>query len=269
MSAHAGHRLSYPFAVIEPDWEGVPRHVRAFCSTRSGGVSLPPYGDDGGGNGSGSPGGLNLGDHVGDDAAAVAANRAIVRNAISSDAEIRWLSQVHGTVICDAAAVADGIMADASGTSRKNIVCAVMTADCLPVLFSDVHGKVVAAAHAGWRGLAAGILDNTVAHMRASGAGDIVAWLGPAIGPARFEVGADVVQAFAALPDTASCFSPRMDAPGKYYADIYALARQVLARADVQKVFGGTHCTVIEKERFYSYRRDGVTGRMASFIWLE
>ncbi|MFZ6644174.1 peptidoglycan editing factor PgeF [Undibacterium sp. TJN25] len=264
----SGLRTPYPFDVIEPGWEGLPACVRAFSTTRSGGISRQPYGGAGD-NGSDGGGGLNLGDHVGDDAAAVAANRAIVRNAISPDADIRWLSQVHGVAVCDAAAAADGAKADASSTAQKNTVCAVMTADCLPVLFSDCEGKVVAAAHAGWRGLAAGILDNTVAHMRESGAGDIVAWLGPAIGPTRFEVGEDVLQAFAALPGSGACFVPCATAPGKYYADIYALSRQVLARAGVQKVVGGVHCTVIEKERFYSYRRDGVTGRMASFIWLE
>lgn len=257
----------YPFAVVEPDWVGMPAHVRAFSTMRAGGVSLPPY-DDGHGQG-----GLNLGDHVGDAPAAVKANRRLVRDVLPAD--VTWLSQVHGTIVCDAAASADKIQADASSTAQKNVVCAVMTADCLPVLLSDRDGKVVAAAHAGWRGLAAGVLENTVTRMRASGAGEIIAWLGPAIGPSQFEVGEDVLRAFLPLLEnvggvsSSAYFMPHERAAGKYYADIYALARAVLARAGVQKVYGGNYCTATEKDKFYSYRRDGVTGRMASFIWLE
>jgi YfiH family protein len=257
--------MTYPFDVIAPNWEGVPVHVRAFSTTRSGGVSLPPY-DDGRGKG-----GLNLGDHVGDEFTAVEANRKIVRDVLPAD--VTWLSQVHGTIVCDAAAGAHRTQADASSTRQKNVVCAVLTADCLPVLFSDRDGRVVAAAHAGWRGLAAGVLENTVAHMRASGAGEIIAWLGPAIGPSQFEVGEDVLRVFApivsAAGDTADYFVPHARSAGKYYADIYALSRAVLARTGVTQVYGGNHCTVTEKETFYSYRRDGATGRMASLIWLE
>ncbi len=260
---------TFPFAVIEPDWEGLPAHVRAFSTTRNGGVSLPPYGDARGG------GGLNLGDHVGDAAMAVAANRRLVRDALPAAllADITWLSQVHGIIVCDAGASLDKTVADASSTGQKNVVCAVMTADCLPVLFSDREGKVVAAAHAGWRGLAAGVLENTVAHMRATGAGEIIAWLGPAIGPSQFEVGEDVLRAFApmlgASGGISAYFEPDQDKAGKYHANIYALARTVLARMGVQQVYGGKYCTVTEKDKFYSYRRDGVTGRMASLIWLE
>ncbi|GGC92529.1 peptidoglycan editing factor PgeF [Undibacterium terreum] len=257
-----------PFDLIVPSWPGVPAHVRAFSSLRNGGVSLPPY-DNGTGQG-----GLNLGDHVGDDPAAVAANRGLVRSVLPSD--VTWLSQVHGTLVCDAALGVSGVQADACSTSKKNVVCAVMTADCLPVLFTDRAGTVVAAAHAGWRGLAAGVLENTLAHMRVAGAGEIFAWLGPAIGPEQFEVGEDVVRAFLPLlggtKDLSGLrpyFNPRPEAKGKFYADIYALARAVLMRAGVQQIDGGNHCTVTEKEKFFSYRRDGVTGRMASLIWLE
>ena len=147
----------------------------------------------------------------------------------------------------------------------------MLTSDCLPVLFSDVTGRVVAAAHAGWRGLAAGILQNTVDQMRSQGAGEVLAWLGPAIGPAQFEVGQDVFNAFVSVNEnTANCFlEKRSSNQIKYLADIYGLAGKLLTGAGVTKIFGGQYCTVSEPEKFYSYRRDGVTGRMASMIWIE
>jgi YfiH family protein len=167
-------------------------------------------------------------------------------------------------------------VADASIATTPGVVCAVLTADCLPVLFADLAGTVVGAAHAGWRGLAAGVLGETVTAMRAAGAGEITAWLGPAIGPARFEVGADVLDAFLAGAGGAreqqavrSAFAPFEGRPGKYLADMNALARSVLARDGVTRVWGGEHCTASEAGRFYSYRRDGVTGRQASLIWLK
>lgn len=256
--------LALPFPVIAPDWQGVPARIHAICTTRTGGVSLASYGDGAGG------GGLNLGDHVGDDAQAVASNRALLNASLPSN--VIFLSQVHGTIACDAASLDSMVVADAAYTSQTGKVCAVLTADCLPVLFSDRKGKVVAAAHAGWRGLAGGVLQNTVARMRRAGAEDIVAWLGPAIGAGKFEVGPDVVDAFAGQATIpADCFKLKSEPgqPDKYWADIYGLARQVLATVGVVQVYGGQYCTVTDAGQFYSYRRDGVTGRMASLIWIE
>ena len=160
--------------------------------------------------------------------------------------------------------------ADASITTQRGVVCVIQTADCLPVLLCDEAGKVVGAAHAGWRGLAGGVLENTVGRMRDAGAASVIAWLGPAIGPKNFEVGQDVVDAFAQRNGALrSAFAPIEGRTGKYLADIYALARAVLATAGVTRVYGGGLCTVGDAVRFYSYRRDKVTGRMASLIWLE
>jgi len=254
-----------------PDWPGLPARVRALTTTRLAGASPAPYDDGQGG------GGFNLGVHVGDDPANVAQNRAALRAVLP--AEPLWLSQVHGTVVADASLVSTALQAaaqapgyaapeaDASIARGPGAVCVIMTADCLPVLFADVHGKVVGAAHAGWRGLAGGVLRRTLEAMRAAGAGEITAWLGPAIGPDKFEVGADVVAAFG--PDApASAFHPIDGSPGKFLADIYALARQVLRRDAVRQISGGDYCTVTQAERFYSYRRDKVTGRQATLIWI-
>jgi YfiH family protein len=247
-------------ACIVPDWAGLPPAVGALSSTRRGGVSAAPYDDGAGG------GGLNLGLHVGDDAAAVGRNRARLR-AVLPSAPV-WLNQVHGAHVVDAAAVAGVPDADASITSRPGVVCAIMTADCLPVLFADNAGAVVGAAHAGWRGLAQGVLQNTVARMREAGAADITAWLGPAIGPQAFEVGPEVRAAFAdADPAAAAAFAARPG--GKYLADIYLLARLALAACGVREVSGGGLCTVGDAARFYSYRRDRATGRMASLVWIR
>ncbi len=236
--------------------------IAALATTRAGGSSPAPYDDGRGG------GGLNLGMHVGDALDNVLRNRAQLR--LHLPAEPAWLTQVHGTTVLDAAQVHDAPAADASFTTQRGVVCAIMTADCLPVLFADAAGRVVGAAHAGWRGLAGGILENTVAAMRAAGAENLHAWLGPAIGPAQFEVGADVLQAFAAKDAAMSiAFKPIAGRPGKYLADIYQLARQTLGNVGVVAVTGGDFCTVSEPQRFYSYRRDGVTGRMATLIWLK
>jgi YfiH family protein len=245
--------------LIAPDWKLGAGPVRALCTTRFGGTSHAPYDD-----GVGGPG-LNLGQHVGDDAAHVNANRARLRMLLPSDPV--WLNQVHGANVVDAGAVSGVPDADASFATSPGVVCAVLTADCLPVLFSDLEGRVVAAAHAGWRGLAAGVLGNTVERMRTAGARRIQAWLGPAIGPRRFEVGAEVLQAFAGLDPAARHFA--LQANGKYLADIYALARLELNACGVDLLGGGNFCTVEEAPRFYSYRRDGVTGRMASLIWID
>lgn len=252
--------------LIVPDWPRLPASVGALATTRRGGTSSGPYDDGNGG------GGLNLGLHVGDDPARVQANRALL--AASLPGAPAWISQVHGTAVVDAASVGPGQpvrVADASFATAPGLVCAVMTADCLPVLFADLDGKVVAAAHAGWRGLADGVLASTVAAMRGAGAGAITAWLGPAIGASRFEVGEDVIERFMAAAvepqAVAAAFMAYPGRPGKYLADMNALARLLLAQDGIDDVAGGKDCTASDASRFYSYRRDGVSGRLASLIW--
>ena len=254
-------------ALVFPEWPDLPAAVGALATSRDGGVSKGPYDDGKGG------GGLNLGLQVGDDPEAVRANRARLQAWLPG--RPAWISQVHGADVVDAATVGPDQpvrVGDASIASRAGVVCAILTADCLPVLFADLDGKVVGAAHAGWRGLAGGVLGTTAAAMRAAGAGEITAWMGPAIGANAFEVGADVLDAFlAALPGepTRAAFRPYPGREGKYLADMFALARLMLARDGVTRVHGGSLCTASAPERFYSYRRDGVTGRQASLIWLK
>lgn len=248
--------------VIIPDWIGAPANIGALSTLRPGGASRAPYDDGCGG------GGFNLGAHVGDRPGDVERNRAQLQRMLP--AQPAWLAQVHGARVVDAAGVTDAPQADASFAAQAGVVCAIQTADCLPVLFCDAAGKVVGAAHAGWRGLAGGVLENTIAAMRNAGAGDILAWLGPAIGPQRFEVGEDVVAAFVNLDGQAqTAFTPVAGRSGKYLADICRLARMRLAKAGVRQVHGGGMCTVEDGRRFYSYRRDRVTGRMASLIWIK
>ena len=220
-------------------------------TTRAGGASIAPWDS------------LNLGDHVGDDPAHVAANRARLRQHLP--AEPGWLRQVHSARVIELGRDANP-EADASFTREPGRVCAVLTADCLPALFCDRAGSVVAAAHAGWRGLADGVLEATVAAMQVE-PGEILVWMGAAIGPQAFEVGDEVRQAFVDRhPEAAAAFVPH--APGKWFADIFALARIRLSHAGVRAIHGGGRCTFTESERFYSYRRDGVTGRMAALVWL-
>ncbi|MBC7456508.1 MAG: peptidoglycan editing factor PgeF [Massilia sp.] len=257
--------------LIEPHWPDAPANIGAFASTRRGGASAGCYDDGAGG------GGLNLGLHVGDDLEVVLRNRAAV--AAPLPGAPAWMAQVHGVAVIDAASVIAGQpapVADASIATRPGVVCAVLTADCLPVLFADLAGSVVGAAHAGWRGLSAGVLGETVSAMRAAGAREITAWLGPAIGPAQFEVGLDVLHSFLAGARTVAeaaqvraAFAPFAGRPGKFLADINVLARHLLARDGVTRVWGGQLCTATDAARFYSYRRDGVTGRQASLIWLK
>jgi YfiH family protein len=248
--------------LIFPNWSDAPANIGALTTLRQGGVSPPPYDDGSGG------GGLNLGMHVGDRPEHVQRNRDLLQTLLP--AQPIWLSQIHGATVVDAAEAWGTPEADASVTTRRGVVCAIQTADCLPVLLSDTAGQVVGAAHAGWRGLAGGILENTVARMRDAGAGEILAWLGPAIGPRQFEVGEEVRDAFAALDAaTRTAFQPVVGQAGKYLADIYQLARFALARAGVTRVFGGDFCTVTDERRFYSYRRNRITGRMASLIWIK
>lgn len=237
---------------IKPDWPATD-NVRALVTTRIGGASQRPFES------------FNLADHVGDDPLAVAKNREILRTFLPT--EPRWLKQVHGTIVAKADNLNHPIEADASVAFKTGVVCAVLTADCLPVLFCDTHGTRVAAAHAGWRGLAAGVLESSVAAMQCDPT-DIMAWMGPAIGPQAFEVGEEVREAFVAnLPQSVAAFTEGQ--PGKWMADIYELARLRLVRAGVSRIYGGGLCTYNDAERFYSFRRDKTTGRMASLVWLQ
>ena len=247
---------SVPFDWLCPDWPAPPT-VRAWTTTRTGGVSTGAFAA------------MNLGLHSGDELARVAQNRAILAEHMHG-ARIAWLEQVHGAQVVSAeaaCAAATPPQADASVATTPQVACAVMTADCLPVLFCEAHGRVVAAAHAGWRSLVGGVLEATVAHMDAPPQ-TVMAWLGPAIGPQAFEVGEDVRRAF--LAEDADCGAAFVAAatPGKWWADLYALARRRLARAGVAQVYGGGLCTVADETRFFSWRRDaGRTGRMVSLIW--
>ena len=246
--------LDCPGGLI-PAWPAPPQ-VRALQTTRQGGVSLPPFAA------------FNLGAHVDDDPTAVAANRQ--RLARHLPAEPRWLEQVHGVRVLDLdGSPADDRVADAVLTRQAGRVCAVLTADCLPVLFCDLEGSVVAAAHAGWRGLAQGVLEATLAAL-AVPPHQVLAWLGPGIGPVAFEVGAEVRTAFVAHAAAAAAhFRPSPHAPGHYLADLHGLARQRLQACGVGQIHGGGFCTYSDAERFFSFRRDGRTGRMASLIWRE
>ena len=236
---------------IVPDWPA-PARVRSLITTRRGGVST------------GAHASFNLGLRADDDPHAVAANRAALREHLPQDPV--WLKQVHGASAVRADAVTDSPEADAAYTRRAETVCAVMVADCMPVLLCDTQASVVAIAHAGWRGLSAGVIENTIAAMGVK-ANDLLAFLGPAIGPAAFEVGADVRDAFlAADAAAAAAFTPHRE--GKWLADLFLLGGQRLARAGVHRIYGGGLCTFSDPARFYSYRRDRTTGRMAALIWL-
>lgn len=237
---------------IIPDWPA-PSNVGALQTTRQGGVSQSPYAS------------LNLGDHVGDEPRLVMANRQIVQEKIAGMP--LWLRQVHGVNVLDAEVACCNAEADAAIAHASGRTCVVMTADCLPVLLCDRAGTVVAAVHAGWRSLCAGILERTAAKMACPG-DQVIAWLGPAIGPQAFEVGDDVRSAFLRV-DARADHAFVAAGQGKWLADIYKLARQRLSIVGVSAVFGGQWCTVNDCERFFSYRREGVTGRMGSFIWLK
>ena len=235
---------------IVPDWPAPPG-IRAFITTRAGGASRGMYES------------FNVGLRTDDDPATVSANRAALRALLPS--EPVWLRQVHGSRVIDADAPPAMLEADAAVARAAGTVCAILVADCVPVLLTDRAGTRVAAAHAGWRGLAAGVLENTVRAM-ATEPGDLFAFLGPGIGPNAFEVGADVRDAFLAV-DTAAVSAFRPHAPGKWLADLYELARRRLARVGVGRVYGGGLCTYSDPGRFFSYRRERTTGRMAALIW--
>jgi polyphenol oxidase len=243
--------MAAPADWIEPDWPA-PERVKALVTTRSGGVSRGPYAS------------LNLGRRVGDDARAVAENRA--RLSARLPAEPRWLQQVHGIDVVQADRAAAESTADGAYTRVPGVVCAVQIADCLPVLFCDRDGTRVAAAHAGWRGLNAGVLERTVSSLGAP-PDAVIAWMGPAIGPQKFEVGADVFEQFTDDDVGASAaFEPLRE--GKWLADLYALARRRLSRVGVTAIFGGGLCTFSDPARFFSHRRDRVTGRHGAFVWI-
>ena len=263
---------------LTPDWPA-PKNVRSLQTTRTGGASAGPYTS------------FNLGDHVGDAPLAVERNRILLEPLLPS--EPIWLKQVHGTTVVDAAQAAcwpqhpQGVrrwdprccaatlpQADACVSTHPGAVCVVMTADCLPVLLCDDNGSVVAAAHAGWRGLCDGVIEQTVQAMKVPPT-TLMAWLGPAISAKAFEVGDEVRDAFVARqPIAATAFTPSpasgrgVGGEGKWLADIYQLARLRLQALGITRIYGGDLCTYTDKERFFSYRRDGVTGRMGTFIWL-
>lgn len=240
---------------LYPDWP-VASNVRAVVTTRVGGESHGKYTS------------LNLGAHVGDSPAAVVSNRARVREALKLPAEPCWLQQVHGIEVVDAAAITPGTaVADGAYTDRKNVVCAILTADCLPIFLCDRAGTEVALLHAGWRGLAAGIIDAGLRRLRAS-PHELLVWLGPAIGASAYEVGEDVRRAFIDSDAAATEEFSAGRVTGKWHMDIYRLAGRQLRNRGVREIYGGAHCTATQAPLFFSHRRDGTTGRMASLIWL-
>ena len=248
--------MSAPVAeVLTPEWSA-PRAVRAAFTLRGGGVSLAPYDS------------LNIGAHVGDSPAAVAENRRRVRARLNLPAEPAWLEQVHGTRVADLDALHEArYAADAVLTRRPGQVCAVQVADCMPVLLAARDGTAVAVAHAGWRGLAAGVLEATVARLGFAGQ-ELIAWLGPAISARHFEVGEEVRAAFLERdPRASGAFVP--NARGRWQCDLAALARRRLATLGVTEVSGGTWCTHADPARFFSFRRDGRCGRMAALVWID
>jgi YfiH family protein len=242
--------------ILTPEWP-VPPKVHAAFTLRSGGVSTAPFDS------------LNVGTHVGDEAAAVTENRRRVRAQLRLPEEPAWMEQVHGIEVIDLDVYrpAAGIAADAAITRRAGPVCAVQVADCLPVLLAARDGSAVAAAHAGWRGLAAGVLEATVRRLEVN-PGGLIAWLGPAIGQAHFEVGEDVRSAFFG-PDAAAANAFVANARGRWQCDLAGLARRRLTMLGVTAVFGGEWCTYANASRFFSFRRDGRCGRMAALVWRE
>ncbi|RLA25789.1 MAG: peptidoglycan editing factor PgeF [Gammaproteobacteria bacterium] len=235
---------------ITPDWPA-PANIRAATTLRTGGVSLGEFSS------------LNPADHVSDLLAHVLENRQLIKHMLALPDDPVWLRQTHSVKAVCAERVTTPPEADASYTAQNNIVCTVLTADCLPVLLCDQQGSMVAAIHGGWRGLLNGIIENTVLKMPES---NMMAWLGPAIGAQCFEVGDDVRNAFINKSAQFAC-AFKSQTQDKYLADIYHIARILLNNAGVQQIYGGQYCTVTDKERFFSYRRDGQTGRMATMIW--
>lgn len=241
---------------INPNWN-VPKNIHAFTTIREGGVSLTPYFS------------FNLGDHVGDNKSAVKTNRSLLVEKFGLPQTPIFLTQTHSTRVIQLPYSGQNLEADAVYTNVPHQVCVVMTADCLPVLFTTTSGIEVAAAHAGWRGLCDGVLEETVKYFQAKPE-DIIAWFGPAIGPTAFQVGVDVVKQFVAVDEKAKlAFQPDAIEEGKYLGNLYQIATQRLNNLGITQIYGGNHCTFNEKELFFSYRRDNQTGRMASVIWFE
>ncbi|WP_060983095.1 peptidoglycan editing factor PgeF [Vibrio splendidus] len=245
-------------SLIIPNWDA-PNNVKAFASTRVGGFSTGAYQ------------GLNLGTHVGDDASLVENNRTWLKQQANMPAAPVWLNQTHSTdVITVLEPMASVLDADGAFTTAKGVVCSAMTADCLPVILTDTNGTQVAAVHAGWRGLAGGILENAVAKFsNLDSENKIIAWLGPAIGKQAFEVGDDVLEAFVRFDLQAKLAFAAKAEPGKWLANMSQLATQRLEKVGVSEVTDSNLCTFADPDSFYSYRRDGITGRQATFIWLE
>ena len=256
MSARSDRR---DVQILTPDWPA-PARVRAAFTLRQGGVSTAPYDS------------LNVGVHVGDDPAAVAENRRRIRAQLQLPEEPAWIEQVHGIEVLDLDQSAATGTADAVFTRRPGLVCAVQVADCLPVLFATRDGRGVGAAHAGWRGLAGGVLEATVAALREAtraAPGDIVAWLGACIGPDAFEVGEDVREAFDADETRHFRAAPARDGRRKWFADLPALAHGRLQRLGLVDIEACGLCTASDTSRFFSYRREGLTGRLAAAAWID
>jgi YfiH family protein len=242
---------------LQPDWP-VAERVNACVTTRGGGVSQSPYNS------------FNLATHVGDDPDAVLQNRALLKQWLKLPEAPRWLDQVHGTAVADESCI-ENCQADACFTRQKGRVCAVLTADCLPVFIASRNGSEVGVAHAGWKGLLNGVIEQTAACF-STAPDELCVWLGPAIGAQQFEVGDEVRQAFldkalANKATVAAAFAKHENQ--KWLADIYALARHRLLQLGISQITGGNFCTVSNEQMFYSYRRDGITGRMASLIWIS
>ena len=254
-------RLASELGLIAADWPDRPEKIRAYVSTRNKGCSEAPYG------GWHGQLGLNLGAHVGDVLSDVQANRAKLNGVLPQP--VIFPTQCHGILCVSTLGLEEKTQADAVWTNQPATVCGVLTADCLPLLICSLDGQYMAAVHAGWRGLAAGVVASAVQALRTAGAGELTVWLGPAISQAAFEVGDDVFHAFTDnIPGTQACFRYESSRQ-KYFADIFGLARVMLAQLDVQRVYGGDFCTYNDPENFYSFRREHSTGRMASLIWRE
>ena len=241
---------------FEPEWPA-PASVGSLITTRRGGVSEGPWRS------------FNLGTHVGDDPSAVSANRQRLYDTLGvTPGNVHWMEQVHGTRLVRVPSVETLPAADAAWTDQPGEVCIVMTADCLPVLFCDEAGSRVAIAHAGWRGLLSGVLESAAQVFGRPES--VMVYLGPAIGPSAFEVGDDVRSAFLETdPEADFHFRSASSLNESWFADLYGLARQRLNAIGIQRVYGGCACTFSDEADFFSYRRDGTTGRMASMIWLR
>ncbi|MCI0401847.1 MAG: peptidoglycan editing factor PgeF [Gammaproteobacteria bacterium] len=239
---------------IEADWPA-PSWIHAVTTTRDGGVSAPPFA------------GLNLAEEVGDRPEAVAYNRSLLKDCLRLPSEPNWLKQQHGTRVIEIPDAGKNREVDGACTEQDGVICAVLTADCLPLLLCDRQGTRVAAVHAGWRGLSAGVIEAALALLQRP-ANEVLAWLGPAIGPQKYEVGPEVRDAFLESTNSASkAFASH--SPGHWLADLYGLARGQLRERGITKIYGGNYCTFSDPDNFFSHRRDGATGRMATLIWIE